>query len=65
MTDVSSFTVLRRQQVEELTGLSKAAIYSYMRQNLFPRPIKLGPNRVGWIQSAIVAWIESRQEVAA
>lgn len=53
-------TLLRRQQVIERVGLSRSSIYSYMSQNLFPRPIKIGARAVAWDVNAINEWIASR-----
>ena len=51
---------LRRRRVEEITGLKTPTLYRYMKQGLFPRPHKLGPNTVGWSTSAVLAWFNSR-----
>ena len=50
--------IMRRPEIERVTGLSRSAIYAGMQQNRFPKPIKLGPRAVGWIESDIKAWIE-------
>ena len=53
--------LLRRPEVEEITGLSTSAIYRKMRQGLFPRPRRLGGgdnNAVRWRLSDINEWME-------
>lgn len=53
--------ILRLPQVKALTGLGKSSIYSAMRKGSFPKSRALGARAIGWIQSDIVAWIESRK----
>ena len=52
--------LLRRRQVEEITGLSRSSIYRLMQDGEFPRPVKVGPAAVRWRASGITAWLESR-----
>ena len=43
-----------------MTGLGRSTIYAHMDAGIFPRPIKLGPRAVGWLQKEIEEWIELR-----
>ena len=52
--------LLRRQEVEELTGLSRASIYRWMGSGEFPRSVRVGSKAVRWKESDITAWIQSR-----
>jgi len=52
--------ILRVSDVTSATGLGRNTIYRWMNEGLFPLPIDLGGCRVGWRQSDIKAWIESR-----
>ena len=52
--------LLRRRQVEEVTGLSRSSIYRHMQSGDFPRPVRVGPNAVRWRESDVTAWLESR-----
>lgn len=52
--------ILRRRDVERLTGLSKASIYRKMRAGTFPLPLKLGERAVAWRADEIHDWITSR-----
>jgi prophage regulatory protein len=54
--------LLRRRQVEEKTGLSRASIYAAMGAGTFPTPITIGPNRVAWLEAEIDQWIITRIE---
>ena len=53
-------TVLRLALVKQRTGLSRSSIYNGIKQGTFPAQISLGPRAVGWLESGIDDWIESR-----
>ena len=55
--------LLRRREVEELTGLSRASIYRLMGSEEFPRPVRVSATAVRWKASDITKWIESRPVV--
>ena len=59
-----SDSLLRRPQVEQLTGLSRAWIYAAMKRGTFPRPVRIGRRMVAWPRSAIDDWIEQRKAEA-
>lgn len=52
--------LLRRREVERITGMSRSSIYRLMQEGEFPRPVRIGPAAVRWRLSDIMAWIESR-----
>ena len=52
--------LLRRREVEEITGLSRASIYRLMDEGKFPRPVRVSATAVRWKASDVYAWIESR-----
>ena len=52
--------LLRRREVEKITGMSRSSIYRLMQEGEFPRPVGVGPRAVRWKVSDIEAWIESR-----
>jgi len=55
--------ILRLNEVKALTGLSRSTIYAEIAKGKFPRQVKLtGARSVGWYESAITEWIESRQQ---
>ena len=56
---------LRREAVEQVTGLARSTIYELMSKGLFPRPVKLTGKAVGWRESAIAEWLDSRPQAAA
>ena len=53
--------ILRRREVEALTGLSRSTIYAQMAEGTFPKPVRLGKRAVGWTDSTIEEWVESRE----
>lgn len=59
-----SDSLLRRPDVEELTGLSRAWIYAAMQRGDFPRPVRIGRRMVAWPKSVIDDWIEQRKAEA-
>ena len=53
--------ILRRNQVEERTGLARSTIYLLMNQSKFPSSFKLNDSRaVGWSEDDIEEWILSK-----
>ena len=52
--------ILRRPQVEALTGLSRSTIYLLIQRGEFPAPVQLGTRAVGWPETEINQWIENR-----
>lgn len=51
--------LLRRKEVEKLSGLSRATIYRLISVGKFPRPVEIGSGAVRWKQSEITAWQQS------
>ena len=56
-------TILRMPAVIAMTGISRSRIYVYMDRETdpFPRPLRLGPNSVGWRRSEIEEWLGTRE----
>jgi prophage regulatory protein len=52
--------IIKRPDVEKLTGLSRSSIYRLAANGEFPHPVKIGPRAVGWINSEIESWINHR-----
>jgi prophage regulatory protein len=52
--------MLRRKEVEAITGRSRSAIYAGIDDGTFPKPIKIGTRAVAWPESVIRAWIAER-----
>ena len=47
-------TVIRR------TTLSRPTIYRLIRSGAFPRPVKIGLQRVAWLEADLQAWFAKR-----
>ena len=57
--------VMRPREVCERLSLSRTTVWRMTRDGSgsFPKPIRLGPNSVGWRESEIQEWIDSRKAV--
>jgi len=53
--------MLSKNQVIERTSLSAVTIWRRVRAGDFPQSVQLSPGRVGWIESEVTEWLESRQ----
>ena len=51
---------LRMSQVQARTGLSRTTIRRWVKQGLFPPPIRLGERVLGWIEAEVDQWIRDR-----
>lgn len=52
--------IMRMKEVAGTVGLSKAQIYLMMRAAEFPPPLQLGRRAVGWRESQIREWLDTR-----
>ena len=57
---MDTLRIVRRPEVETITGLSRSSIYAMMKNGTFPKNIKLGERAVGWPESAIRLWLSDR-----
>jgi prophage regulatory protein len=55
--------IIRRPELLEITGVSIATVYRWIAEGEFPPPVKLGRNSVGWRESEVREWLESRRPV--
>lgn len=53
----TQYRLLKLPEVESITGKGRTSIY---RDPTFPKPIKIGPRASAWVESEVIAWIESR-----
>ena len=54
--------VLTRERLHELVPLSRTHIARLEKAGLFPRRIKLGARRVGWISAEVEAWLRRKAD---
>ena len=52
--------VLDLRGVIELTTLSQSTIYEMAKKGEFPKQRRIGSNRVVWLRSEVVAWLEQK-----
>lgn len=52
--------ILSKRQVTDLVLYSPQHIARLEKAGKFPERIRLGPNRVGWIESEVLEWIEDK-----
>lgn len=52
--------LIRRKEVERRTALSRSRIYDLLKQDSFPKPVRLGAMSVAWVEAEIQDWIASR-----
>lgn len=52
--------ILKLPEVITRTGLSRSSIYLRISKCEFPKPVNLGGRAVGWVESEVQQWLESR-----
>ena len=57
---MTNHKILRLPEVIKITGKARSTIYLDIKNGLFPSSIKLGVKSVGWIESDIQNWIDSK-----
>jgi prophage regulatory protein len=57
-TSVERFLML--PQVQEIVPYSASHIWRLERSGQFPQRVRLGGNRVAWLQSEVNSWVESK-----
>jgi prophage regulatory protein len=54
-------TIVDRRQLRELVPVSDSQLRRLESAGRFPRRVKLGANRVGWLLGEIQQWIAQRK----
>lgn len=52
--------LIRRPEVEALTGCKKSTIYKLMSEGDFPKPVTLSQKHVAWSESAVLTWVQEK-----
>jgi prophage regulatory protein len=52
---------IRSVELTRKTGLSLSTIYRLEQNGSFPRRRSLGPNSLGWLESEVDHWLQTRQ----
>ena len=55
--------VIRGTEIIHKTGLSLSTIWRLERDGTFPRRRSLGPQAIGWLESEVNDWLQSREPV--
>ncbi len=45
----------------DITGLCRTSLYNNLKEGNFPEPVRLGARAVGWRESDLMAWVQSRK----
>jgi prophage regulatory protein len=54
--------ILSSAELRKAVPYSLTHIYRLEKKGEFPRRIKVGRNRVGWMEAEIQAWVETRMQ---
>ena len=54
--------ILSKRQLKELVLYSPQHIARLEKAGKFPKRVKLGPNRVGWVEAEVLDWLQQRLE---
>lgn len=52
--------ILSKKALKELVLYSPQHVARLEKAGLFPKRVQLGPNRVGWVESEVLNWLELR-----
>ena len=58
---ISRDRILRDAEVRVRTGLSRTTRWRLIKDEKFPKPVKLTEHAIGWRESSIDAWLASRE----
>ena len=53
--------ILRQDTVCMRLGISGTTLFRWVRAGNFPKPIRLGPNTVGWLEADVDAWLDAKK----
>ena len=60
MDGIKNLRLIKRIEVESRTGLGRSSMYEQIKEEQFPKPIKIGQRSVAWIESEIDDWIKEK-----
>ncbi len=52
--------IVSKRQLKEMVLYSPQHIARLEKAGKFPKRVKLGPNRVGWVEGEVLDWLQSR-----
>ena len=63
MADTTITALLNAKRTRQFAGeIGTATLYKWMSDGTFPRPIKIGANRVAWRMADLEEWRDSRPQ---
>jgi len=54
--------ILRKPELLGRIGLSDVTIWRWEKEGKFPKRLQLGGNSVGWLESEVDNWFESKKQ---
>ena len=48
--------LIRRREVEQLTGLTRSTLYELVAKGKFPKPVPISAQAVAWVESEVADW---------
>lgn len=51
---------IKRDELEQITSLKDPTLWREENAGRFPKRRKLTTNRVGWLESEVISWMQSR-----
>ena len=57
---MENLKILKRPDVQAMTGLGRSSIYAMMDTGNFPKQIKLAERSVGWLENEVQDWLNER-----
>lgn len=52
--------MLRAPEVMARTGFARVTLWRRVRDGVFPAPVELGSNMIGWLEEEVEEWIEAQ-----
>ncbi|MCW5688470.1 MAG: AlpA family phage regulatory protein [Pseudolabrys sp.] len=62
--DDNHFRIIDKKELRKLVPYSLQHIARMEKAGQFPQRIQLGPNRVGWYEHEVLAWMRDRPRAA-
>ena len=62
---MASSRIMRRPEVERVTGLSKATLYRMVSSGALARPVRVSARCVGWYAEEIDQFLASRERAGS
>ncbi len=63
--------ILRLRELCEFLGTSRSSVYNWINAQSnwhipdFPKPIRIGNSAIGWLESDVVKYVQTRQQKGA